>query len=121
MQTDLEMNTTVFDLGIGIFYVGYVLFEVPSNLLLRRMGARRWIARIVISWGLVIALPISIPAALLTMPTDIMQLPAKPLLGLVYVGLIPFSWLAYRRQVAQDRRAADVVPLRAVESEPQGN
>jgi len=43
------------------------------------------------------------------------------LLGLVYVGLIPYSWLTYRRQVAQDRRAADVVPLRAVESETQGN
>jgi len=43
------------------------------------------------------------------------------LLGLVYVGLIPYSWLTYRRQISQDRRAADVVPLRTVDSEPQGN
>ena len=42
-----------FGLGAGIFYIGYLLFEVPSNLILLRMGARRWIARILISWGLI--------------------------------------------------------------------
>src|SRR5262249_6712533 len=40
-------------LGAGIFYIGYLAFEVPSNLILRRTGARRWIGRIMISWGLV--------------------------------------------------------------------
>lgn len=53
MQDDLRMSKEVFDFGFGMFYVGYLLFEVPSNLLLRRVGARRWIARIMISWGLV--------------------------------------------------------------------
>jgi MFS family permease len=43
----------MFNLGYGIFYIGYLLFELPSNLLLRRVGARRWIARIMISWGLI--------------------------------------------------------------------
>ncbi|MEX2188496.1 MAG: MFS transporter [Pirellulales bacterium] len=53
MQDDLQLSAKMFDLGYGIFYLGYVLFEMPSNLLLRRFGARRWIARIMISWGLV--------------------------------------------------------------------
>jgi ACS family tartrate transporter-like MFS transporter len=53
MQTDLRMSEAVFNLGYGIFYFGYLVFEVPANLLLRRLGARRWIARIMISWGLV--------------------------------------------------------------------
>jgi ACS family tartrate transporter-like MFS transporter len=53
MLHDLEMEDWVFDLGFGLFYLGYLCFEVPSNLLQRRLGARRWIARIMISWGLV--------------------------------------------------------------------
>ncbi len=53
MQDDLEMSQQMFDFGYGLFYVGYLLFEVPSNLLLRRFGARRWIARIMISWGVI--------------------------------------------------------------------
>src|SRR4051794_25792654 len=39
--------------GAGLFYIGYLSFEVPSNLILVRMGARRWMARILVSWGLV--------------------------------------------------------------------
>jgi ACS family tartrate transporter-like MFS transporter len=56
MQDDLKMSPAVFDIGFGLFYLGYLLFEVPSNLLLRRVGARRWIARIMISWGLLTCL-----------------------------------------------------------------
>jgi MFS family permease len=55
MQDDLRLSEAIFDLGYGMFYVGYLLFEVPSNLLMRRVGARRWIARIMITWGLVSA------------------------------------------------------------------
>jgi MFS family permease len=55
MQDDLGLTKAAFDLGYGMFYVGYILFEVPSNLLMRRFGARRWIARIIITWGLVSA------------------------------------------------------------------
>jgi len=55
MQNDLGLTKATFDLGYGMFYVGYILFEVPSNLLMRRFGARRWIARIMITWGLVSA------------------------------------------------------------------
>ncbi len=53
MQGDLQLSDSAFNLGYGMFYVGYLFFEVPSNLLMRRVGARRWIARIMISWGLV--------------------------------------------------------------------
>lgn len=55
MQEDLGLDQADFDLGFGMFYVGYILFEVPSNLLMRRLGARVWIARIMITWGLVSA------------------------------------------------------------------
>jgi ACS family tartrate transporter-like MFS transporter len=56
MQDDLRMSPAVFDFGFGLFYIGYLLFEVPSNLLLRRLGARRWIARILVSWGVITCL-----------------------------------------------------------------
>ena len=52
MQSDLKMSDTAYGVGTGLFYFGYLLFEVPSNLILRRTG-RVWIARIMISWGLV--------------------------------------------------------------------
>ena len=53
MLADLRFSETVYGLGAGIFFIGYFFFEVPSNLLLHRVGARRWIARIMISWGLI--------------------------------------------------------------------
>ena len=51
MNRDLHLSSTVFGLGGGIFFVSYFLFEVPSNLVLARVGARLWIARIMITWG----------------------------------------------------------------------
>jgi hypothetical protein len=56
MVGSLGFSDAVIDWGYGIFYVGYLIFEVPCNMLLRRFGARRWIARIMISWGFVSAL-----------------------------------------------------------------
>ena len=53
MQDDLGLTEAMFNLGYGIFYLGYLAFEVPSNLLLHRFGARKWIARIMISWGII--------------------------------------------------------------------
>jgi MFS transporter, ACS family, tartrate transporter len=50
---DLGLAPESFGFGAGVFYLGYIAFEVPSNLILARTGARRWIARIMISWGLV--------------------------------------------------------------------
>lgn len=55
LQTDLSLSNTAYGFGASLFVVGYVLLEVPSNMLLYRFGARRWIARIMISWGLATA------------------------------------------------------------------
>ncbi len=52
MNKDVGLSTAAFGFGAGIFSVGYLLFEVPSNLILQRVGARRWISRIMITWGL---------------------------------------------------------------------
>ena len=53
MNKDLGFSPTVFGLGAGIFFVGYFLFEVPSNLILNKVGARLWIARVMITWGII--------------------------------------------------------------------
>jgi ACS family tartrate transporter-like MFS transporter len=53
MHRDLGFSDRVYGLGAGIFFVGYCLFEVPSNLILHRVGGRRWLARIMISWSLI--------------------------------------------------------------------
>src|SRR5471030_1388432 len=55
MNQQLGLSAGQFGLAAGIFFLGYSLFEVPSNLMLYRYGARRWLARIMISWGLVSA------------------------------------------------------------------
>ena len=52
MSTDLAFSETVFGLGAGVFFIGYFLFELPSNILMHKLGARIWIARIMITWGL---------------------------------------------------------------------
>jgi ACS family tartrate transporter-like MFS transporter len=52
MNADLHFSATVYGLGAGLFFIGYALCEVPSNLLLLRFGARRWLARIMLTWGL---------------------------------------------------------------------
>lgn len=55
MGPDLSLGSAAFGLGAGLFFIGYFIFEVPSNLALHRFGARIWIARIMISWGVVAA------------------------------------------------------------------
>jgi ACS family tartrate transporter-like MFS transporter len=53
MLPELGMDKAVYGVGFGLFYIGYLMFEVPSNLILHKVGARRWIGRIMISWGLI--------------------------------------------------------------------
>ena len=55
MNTDLGFSSTVFGFGSGIFFLGYCLFEIPSNIILERVGARLWISRIMVTWGLISA------------------------------------------------------------------
>jgi ACS family tartrate transporter-like MFS transporter len=61
MNKSLGLTATMFGFGSGIFFVTYFLFEVPSNLALDRFGARKWIARIMFSWGILSALMAFIP------------------------------------------------------------
>jgi MFS transporter, ACS family, tartrate transporter len=56
MNKDLGFSSSVFGLGAGIFFLGYFLFEVPSNLILNKVGARLWIARVMITWGIISAI-----------------------------------------------------------------
>lgn len=53
MLQDLQFSETIYGLGAGIFFIGYFIFEVPSNVILHKVGARLWIARIMISWGII--------------------------------------------------------------------
>ena len=63
MNRELGLTESVFGLGAGLFFLAYSLFEVPSNLILERVGARRWIARIMISWGVVAMAMIAVRGA----------------------------------------------------------
>src|ERR1700716_2604071 len=62
MNQDLGLSQTAFGFGAGIFFVAYFIFEVPSNLMLERFGARKWIARIMLSWGILSGSMAFIPA-----------------------------------------------------------
>ena len=53
MENDIGIGAAAFGLGAGLFFVGYALFEVPSNIALQRVGARLWLTRIMGSWGVV--------------------------------------------------------------------
>jgi len=55
MNVDLKFSATVYGLGAGLFFLAYAIFEIPSNLILHRVGARTWIARIMVTWGIVSA------------------------------------------------------------------
>jgi len=63
MLADLQFSEAVYGAGAGIFFIGYFIFEVPSNLILNKVGARRWIARIMISWGIVSAAMVFVNSA----------------------------------------------------------
>jgi hypothetical protein len=53
MSADLHFSDKIYGLGVGVFYITYVLFEIPGALIVERWSAKKWIARIMISWGLV--------------------------------------------------------------------
>lgn len=63
MTTDLGMTSAQLGLAAGLFFLGYILVEVPSNMMLRRFGARIWISRIIISWGIVTAVTGAVQSA----------------------------------------------------------
>jgi ACS family tartrate transporter-like MFS transporter len=82
MLQDLQMSEQVYALGGSIFFLGYFLFEVPSNLILRRTGARLWIGRIMISWGL-------ISSGMMFVRSSLDFYLARFLLGMAEAGFFP--------------------------------
>jgi MFS transporter, ACS family, tartrate transporter len=99
MNQDLGIGPRMFGLGSGIFFVGYLLLEVPSNLALERFGARRWIARIMISWGIVSSM-----MALTHGPISYLSL--RFLLGVAEAGFFPgiILYLTYWLPAAERTR-----------------
>jgi MFS family permease len=82
MQKELAFSETVYGLGAGIFFLGYVLFEVPSNIILHKVGARLWLARVMLTWAVISAVTafVSTPTAFYVM---------RFLLGVAEAGFIP--------------------------------
>src|SRR5881398_3650200 len=82
MNADLGFSSAAFGFGSGVFFVGYCLFEVPSNLVLHRVGARRWIARIMFTWG-------AISVAMMFVRTTLAFYVLRFLLGAAEAGFFP--------------------------------
>ena len=100
MNADLGFSSTVFGLGSGIFFLGYCLFEIPSNIILERVGARLWIARIMVTWGL-------ISAGLMLVRTPPLFYVLRFLLGVAEAGFFPgvIYYLSLWYPAAQRARA----------------
>ena len=82
MSSDLGFSEAVFGLGAGVFFIGYFIFEIPSNLILAKVGARRWIARIMITWGIISGL-------MFFVDSEWMFYLMRFLLGVAEAGFIP--------------------------------
>ncbi len=101
MMRDLKFDDASYGFGASIFFVGYLLFEVPSNLIMERVGARRWMARIMVSWGI-----ISICMMFVRGPKSFYAL--RLALGFAEAGFFPgmILYLTYWIPAAQRSRAA---------------
>ncbi len=97
MNRDLGLSAHVYGLAAGAFFWGYCLLEVPSNIILERVGARRWIARIMVSWGL-----LSAATALVTGPNSFFVV--RVLVGVAEAGLFPGLLLYFHRWFPQGHR-----------------
>jgi len=100
MNSDLGFSYAAFGFGSGVFFLGYCLFEIPSNLILHRVGARRWISRIMISWGV-------ISAAMMFVRTAPTFYVLRFLLGAAEAGFFPgvVYYLSYWYPEGQRARA----------------
>lgn len=98
MQKDLAFSDTVYGLGAGIFFIGYFIFEIPSNLLLEKFGPRKWIGRIMITWGIVSAATMFVNSALTFYI-------CRFLLGVMEAGFFPGIILYFTYWYPRNRRA----------------
>lgn len=82
MNPAIDLTATTYGIGVAVFFIGYVLLEIPSNYVMFRIGARKWLSRIAVSWGIVAALH----AFVVDFPTFAL---ARVLLGIAEAGLLP--------------------------------
>lgn len=82
MNADLAMTAEMYGIAAGIFYISYILFEVPSNVILTRVGAKLWIARIMLTWG-------AIAAGMSLVQTPFQLYVMRFLLGVAEAGFTP--------------------------------
>jgi D-galactonate transporter len=98
MLNDLQFSETIYGLGAGIFFLGYFIFEVPSNVILHKVGAKRWLARIMLTWAV-----ISASFAFVSTPTMFYAL--RFLLGVAEAGFAPGVILYMTYWFPSERRA----------------
>src|ERR1700752_4529592 len=98
MLNDLRFSETIYGMGAGIFFLGYFLFEVTSNVILHRVGARRWLAPIMLTWAV-----ISASFAFVSTPTTVYIL--RFLLGVAHAGFAPGVILYLTYWFPSERRA----------------
>jgi len=100
MNDDLKFSATIYGLGGGLFFLGYALFEVPSSLMLTRFRAPQWIARIMITWGL-------LAAGMMFVRTPLHFYVMRFLLGVAEAGFFPgmILYLTYWFPAAERARA----------------
>jgi ACS family tartrate transporter-like MFS transporter len=119
MNSELGFSSAAFGLGAGIFFLGYSLFEVPSNLILARVGARRWIAIILITWGL-------LASAMMLVRTPAHFYGLRFCLGLAEAGFFPgiifylCQWFPNATRATATSRFMIAIPLSAVLGGPLG-
>ena len=106
MLGDLKFSESVYGVGAGIFFLGYFAFEIPSNIILHKVGARVWICRVIVTWGIVSAL-----TALVRTPMQFYT--ARLLLGVAEAGFFPGMILYLTYWFPAHRRAAMVALLMA--------
>jgi Sugar phosphate permease len=97
MQSDIGLSETAYGLGASAFFVGYLLFEIPSNAILVKVGARIWIARIMITWGIV-------SAAMMFVTSETMFYVLRFLLGVLEAGFVPGVLYYFTRWFPAERR-----------------
>ena len=117
MNEDLGFSAAVYGFGAGVFFVGYALFEVPSNLILARVGARRWIARIMVTWGV-------LAVAMMWVRSPMSFYVLRFLLGVAEAGFLPgiIYYLSHWYPAARRARAVSMfmigIPLAIVVGGP---
>lgn len=104
MNERLGFGPAVFGLGAGVFFIGYSLFEVPSNMMLARVGARRWLPRIMLNWGV-----LSAATALVDGPTSFYLL--RLALGIAEAGFVPALLVILAAWFPAERRASAVATV----------